>query len=36
MTWLRKNNDYKWFTVDEQDEMLKYINAVISGENDIQ
>ena len=36
MTWLRKNNDYKWFTVDEQDEMLKYINAVISGECDIQ
>ena len=36
MTWLRKNNDYKWFTVDEQEEMLKYINAVISGESDIQ
>ena len=36
MTWLRKNNDYKWFTVDEQDEMLKYINAVVSGESDIQ
>ena len=36
MTWLRKNNDYKWFTVDEQEDMLKYINAVISGENDIQ
>lgn len=28
MTWLRKNNDYKWFTVDEQEDMLKYINAV--------
>ena len=36
MTWLRKNNDYKWFAVDEQEDMLKYINAVISGENDIQ
>ena len=36
MTWLRKNNDYKWFTVDEQEDMLKYINAVISGESDIQ
>ena len=36
MTWLRKNNDYKWFTVDEQDEMLKYINVVVSGESDIQ
>ena len=36
MTWLRKNNDYKWFTVDEQEDMLKYINAVICGESDIQ
>lgn len=36
MTWLRKNNDYKWFTVDEQEDMLKYINAVIGGESDIQ
>ena len=36
MTWLRKNNDYKWFAVDEQEEMLKYINAVVSGESDIQ
>ena len=36
MTWLRKNNDYKWFTVDELDEMLNYINSVISGENEIQ
>ena len=36
MTWLRKNNDYKWFTVDEQEDMLKYINTVISGESDIQ
>ena len=36
MTWLRKNNDYKWFTIDELDEMLNYINSVINGENDIQ
>ena len=36
MTWLRKNNDYKWFTVDELDEMLIYINSVINGENEIQ
>ena len=36
MTWLRKNNDYKWFTVDELDEMLNYINTVINGENEIQ
>lgn len=35
MTWLRKNNDYKWFTIDELDEMLNYINSVISGENEI-
>ncbi len=36
MTWLRKNNDYKWFTIDELDEMLNYINSVVNGENDIQ
>ena len=36
MTWLRKNNDYKWFTIDELDEMLIYINSVINGENEIQ
>lgn len=36
MTWLRKNNDYKWFTIDELGEMLNYINSVINGENDIQ
>ena len=36
MTWLRKNNDYKWFTIDELDEMLNYINSVINGGNDIQ
>lgn len=26
MTWLRKSNDYKWFTIDEVDKMLEYIN----------
>ncbi|MBE6345776.1 MAG: tRNA (adenosine(37)-N6)-dimethylallyltransferase MiaA [Lentimicrobiaceae bacterium] len=26
MTWLRRSNDYKWFTVDEVDKMLEYIN----------
>ena len=36
MTWLRKNNDYKWFTIDELDGMLNYINSVINGENEIQ
>ena len=36
MTWLRKNSDYKWFTIDELDEMLNYINSVINGGNDIQ
>ncbi len=35
MTWLRKNDDYKWFSIDELEEMLKYINSIISG-NDIQ
>ena len=36
MTWLRKNNDYKWFTIDELDKILNYINSVINGENEIQ
>lgn len=26
MTWLRRSNDYKWFTVNEIDKMLEYIN----------
>lgn len=26
MTWLRRSNDYKWFTIDEIDKMLEYIN----------
>lgn len=27
MTWLRRSNDYKWFTIDEIDEMLEYIKT---------
>ena len=30
MTWLRKNNDYKWFAFNEDDEMLNYINSIIN------
>ena len=29
MTWLRKNNDYKWYTIDDTSRMLDYINSVI-------
>ena len=36
MTWLRKNNDYKWFTIDELDKMLDYIKTVVNSEDDIQ
>lgn len=25
MTWLRKNDDYQWFTIDQFDEMVKFI-----------
>jgi len=25
MTWLRKNGDYQWFTIDQFDEMVKFI-----------
>ena len=35
MTWLRKNNDYKWFSINQEDEMLEYIKSCIN-ENDIQ
>lgn len=34
MTWLRKNNDYKWFSINQEDEMLEYINSCIN-ENEI-
>lgn len=27
MTWLRKNNDYKWFTIEQTDEMIEYIKS---------
>ena len=30
MTWLRKNNDYHWFSVDEVPKMIEYINSEIS------
>ena len=30
MTWLRKNNDYHWFSVDEIPKMIEYINSEIS------
>ena len=25
MTWLRKHNDYQWFTIEESDEMIAYV-----------
>lgn len=34
MTWLRKNNDYQWFTVGEIPEMINYIKSIINSEND--
>ncbi len=30
MTWLRKNNDYQWFSVGEIPKMIEYINSEIS------
>ena len=30
MTWLRKNNDYQWFSIDEIPKMIEYINSEIS------
>ena len=36
MTWLRKNNDYQWFTIDEFPEMINYIKKTINSENDNQ
>lgn len=30
MTWLRKNGDYQWFTIEEYDEMIEYIRSKIS------
>ena len=36
MTWLRKNNDYQWFTIDEIPEMINYIKSTINSENNNQ
>lgn len=33
MTWLRKNNDYQWFTIDEIPEMINYIISSVNSEN---
>ena len=33
MTWLRKNNDYQWFTIDEIPEMINYIKFSVNSEN---
>lgn len=30
MTWLRKNDDYKWFSIEETAEMLNYIHSIIN------
>lgn len=35
MTWLRKNNDYKWFTIDEIPSMIEYIDSIINIQSDI-
>ena len=36
MTWLRKNNDYQWFTINEIPDMINYIKSIINSENNIQ
>ena len=36
MTWLRKNNDYQWFTIDEIPEMINCIKSTINSENNNQ
>lgn len=30
MTWLRKNNDYRWFSIDKIPKMIEYIQSVIN------
>ncbi len=30
MTWLRKNNDYRWFSIEEIPKMIEYIQSVIN------
>lgn len=34
MTWLRKNNDYQWFTIDQVDEMINYIISIETKRNE--
>lgn len=29
MTWLRKNGDYKWFKIEQVDEMIAYIRSLL-------
>ncbi|MBO4574505.1 MAG: tRNA (adenosine(37)-N6)-dimethylallyltransferase MiaA [Bacteroidales bacterium] len=29
MTWLRKNSDYRWFTIDETDEIIKSLELTV-------
>ncbi len=28
MTWLRKNNDYQWFKIEQTDEMIDYVKKI--------
>ena len=30
MTWLRKNGDYKWFKIEQVDEMIAYIRSLLN------
>lgn len=30
MTWLRKNNDYHWFSIDEYDKMLEFLKEQLA------
>ena len=35
MTWLRKNDDYRWFKIDEIESVIVDIENIINGDNDI-
>lgn len=35
MTWLRKNNDYRWFKINEIDLMINYIKSTINSSHNI-
>lgn len=35
MTWLRKNDDYRWFKIDEVESVIVDIENIINGDNDI-